>query len=164
MEQRGEMWNYPLVRFSNAEKTGVEKAHILDLYSNINPYYWKFVQFYSHIKWGKRWKTGVRFPAGSRLFSIRQHVQNCAGPHPASSTLDRGEWPASRTGRFTPRERTPGTHWIAGGVGPRVGLDAVTKRKKSFPLPGLEPTVMHFVAQRYATELSRLLVVTHVWI
>jgi hypothetical protein len=27
-------------------------------------------------------------------------------------------------GGFTPRERTPGTHWIGGWVGPRVGLDA----------------------------------------
>jgi hypothetical protein len=26
--------------------------------------------------------------------------------------------------RFTPGERTPGTHWIGGWVGPRAGLDA----------------------------------------
>jgi hypothetical protein len=31
-----------------------------------------------------------------------------------SSSLDRGEWIASHPGRFTPRERTPGTHWIGG--------------------------------------------------
>jgi hypothetical protein len=35
-----------------------------------------------------------------------------------------GEWPASRSGRFT-----PGTHWIGGWVGPRFGLDTVAKRK-----------------------------------
>jgi len=29
-----------------------------------------------------------------------------------SSTLDGSEWSASRSGRFTPRERAPGTHWI----------------------------------------------------
>jgi hypothetical protein len=30
---------------------------------------------------------------------------------------------------FTPRERTPGTHWTGGWVGPRASLDAETKRK-----------------------------------
>jgi len=30
--------------------------------------------------------------------------------------LDGGEWSASRPGRFTPKERTPGTHWIGGWV------------------------------------------------
>jgi hypothetical protein len=29
-----------------------------------------------------------------------------------TSTLDGGEWSASRLGRFTPREKAPGTHWI----------------------------------------------------
>jgi hypothetical protein len=34
--------------------------------------------------------------------------------HSLSSALDGGEWSASRPGRFTPRERAPGTHWIRG--------------------------------------------------
>jgi len=38
--------------------------------------------------------------------------------------LDGDEWSASRSGRFTPRERTPGTHCIGGCMGPRSGLDA----------------------------------------
>jgi len=46
-----------------------------------------------------------------------------------TSALDKGEWSASRPGRFTSRERAPGTHWIGGWVDPRAGLDAV---KKSF--------------------------------
>jgi hypothetical protein len=46
---------------------------------------------------------------------------------------DGGEWSASRLGRFTPRERAPGTHWIGGCVGPRVGQDTVTKRKIPSP-------------------------------
>jgi hypothetical protein len=37
-----------------------------------------------------------------------------------NSTLDGGEWSASRPCRFT-----PGTHWIGGLVVPRFGLDAV---------------------------------------
>jgi hypothetical protein len=30
------------------------------------------------------------------------------------SALDGSEWSASRPGRFTPRERDPGTQWIVG--------------------------------------------------
>jgi hypothetical protein len=36
----------------------------------------------------------------------------------------------SRHGRFTPKERAPGTHWIGGWVGPRAGLDKVEISKK----------------------------------
>jgi hypothetical protein len=32
---------------------------------------------------------------------------------------------------FYPGERTPGTHWIGGWVGPRAGLDAEAEGKKS---------------------------------
>jgi len=31
-----------------------------------------------------------------------------------TSALDGGEWSVSRSGRFTPSERTVGTHWIGG--------------------------------------------------
>jgi hypothetical protein len=37
-----------------------------------------------------------------------------------TSALDGGDWSASRPGRFTPRERAPGTHWIGGWVSPRA--------------------------------------------
>jgi hypothetical protein len=50
-----------------------------------------------------------------------------------TSALDGGEWSASRLGRFTLREIVPGTHWIGGWVGLRVGLDAVVKRKIPSP-------------------------------
>jgi len=36
--------------------------------------------------------------------------------------LHGGEWSASRLGRFTPRKRAPGTHWIGWCLGPRVSL------------------------------------------
>jgi hypothetical protein len=48
--------------------------------------------------------------------------------HSLTSALHEGEWSASRPGRFIPRERAPGTHWIGGCVGPRAVLDAVVKR------------------------------------
>jgi hypothetical protein len=37
-----------------------------------------------------------------------------------TSALDGGEWSASRPGRFTPREKAPGTQWTGGCVGPRA--------------------------------------------
>jgi hypothetical protein len=49
--------------------------------------------------------------------------------HSLTSTLDGGERSVSRPGRFTPRERAPGTHWIGSWLGPRAVLDAVVKRK-----------------------------------
>jgi hypothetical protein len=46
-------------------------------------------------------------------------------PRILTSPLDGDEWSSSRPGRFTPRERVPGNHWIGGWVGPRAGLDTV---------------------------------------
>jgi len=46
-----------------------------------------------------------------------------------TSALDLGEWSASRPGRFTPRERAPGTHWIGGWVGSGAGVDTMVKTK-----------------------------------
>jgi hypothetical protein len=45
-----------------------------------------------------------------------------------ASAIVGGDWSASRPGRFTPGERTPGTHWIGVWVDPRAGLDVVEKR------------------------------------
>jgi hypothetical protein len=51
----------------------------------------------------------------------------------SSSSLDGGEWSASRSGRFTFREGAPGTHWIGGLVGPSAGLESVVRRKIPSP-------------------------------
>jgi hypothetical protein len=53
------------------------------------------------------------------------------------SELVEGEWSPSRPDRFTPEERTPGTHWIGGWMGPRTGL-ADMEKLKFFPPPGLK--------------------------
>jgi hypothetical protein len=74
-----------------------------------------------------------------------------------TSALDRGEWSASRPGRFTSRKKAHGTHWIEGWEGFRAGLDAVVKKKNFQPLPGLETPIIQPVAQSYITELSQLL-------
>jgi hypothetical protein len=49
------------------------------------------------------------------------------------TALDEGKWSALRPGRFTPRERAPGTHSTGGWVGPRAVLDAVVRRKIPSP-------------------------------
>jgi hypothetical protein len=53
--------------------------------------------------------------------------------HSLTSALDGGEWSAARPGRFAPKERAHGTHWIGDWVGPRAVLDAVVKRKIPSP-------------------------------
>jgi hypothetical protein len=44
-----------------------------------------------------------------------------------ASALDRGEWLASHSCRFYPRERTPGSQWIGSCVDLRDGLETETR-------------------------------------
>jgi hypothetical protein len=71
--------------------------------------------------------------------------------HSLKSALDGGEWSASRPGRFTPRERAPGTHWIGGWEGPRAVLDAEVDRKIPSPRRESNPRtpIVQPAAQRY---------------
>jgi hypothetical protein len=68
-----------------------------------------------------------------------------------TSAPDGGEWSASHPGRFTPRERAPGTHLIGEWVSPRAVLDAVVERK--IPSPRRESysrtPIVQFVASSY---------------
>jgi hypothetical protein len=77
-----------------------------------------------------RWKNSIK---------IYRNVWRSGGTAPPflTSTLDGGEWSASRPASFTPVERAPGIHWIGGRVDPRAGLDDVEKRK-FLTVPGLE--------------------------
>jgi hypothetical protein len=58
---------------------------------------------------------------------------------------------SSLSGRFTPRERAPGTRLIGGSVGPSAGLDAVVKRKIPSPRRESNPRtpIVQPVAQCY---------------
>jgi hypothetical protein len=55
-----------------------------------------------------------------------------------TSALDGGEQSASRLGHFTSGETAPGTHWLGGWMGPRIGLDAVALRKIFCPYRELD--------------------------
>jgi hypothetical protein len=76
------------------------------------------------------------------------------------SALDGGKWSATRSDRFTAGERTPGTHWIGGWVGPRAGLEAVEKRKNLSPCRESNPGRP---ANNLVTELHRLLHIYDMW-
>jgi hypothetical protein len=72
-----------------------------------------------------------------------------------TSALDGCEWSASRSGRFNPRARAPGTDWIGGGggwVGPRAGLNTVSKIK--IPSPRRESKPDHPIVQRVASRYT----------
>jgi hypothetical protein len=71
--------------------------------------------------------------------------------HFLNSALDGGEWSASCRGRFTPRERYPGTHWIGDWVIPRAVLDMVMKGKIPNPRRESNPRtpIVKPVVQRY---------------
>jgi hypothetical protein len=53
---------------------------------------------------------------------MKAHGAVDAQTHVLTSALVGGECSASN-----PRERTPGTHWIGGWMGPRAGLDDMEK-------------------------------------
>jgi hypothetical protein len=71
-----------------------------------------------------------------------------------TSALDKGEWSASRPGRFITGERAPSTHCIGGWVGPRACLDA---GEKSLAPAGNRMPAVQPVASAIQIELSWLL-------
>jgi hypothetical protein len=74
--------------------------------------------------------------------------------HSLISALDGGEWSASFPGRFTSRERAPGTHSTGGWVHPRAVLDAMVKRK--IPSSRRESNPRTPIVQHVALSLYRL--------
>jgi hypothetical protein len=73
--------------------------------------------------------------------------------HSLTPALDGGKWSDSRSGRFIPREKVPGTHWTGVWVGPRAGLDAVVKRR--IPIPRRDsPPIIQPVSRDLIVSLS----------
>jgi hypothetical protein len=86
-------------------------------------------------------------------------------PRILTSTLDGGEWSASRPGRFTPREIAPNYPLDRRPGGPQSRSGRGSEDKNSQPLPGLEPPIIWPVAQRCINEVTRLLGTLHThWI
>jgi hypothetical protein len=108
---------------------------------------------------GKKVRLSLRFSWAPRHEGVLGEWRY-SSTHSLTSALYGGKWSALRPGRFTPRERAPGTHWIEGWVGPTVVLDAVVKRK--FPASAgnrnLESRSSSPQPSVIPTELSRLLV------
>jgi hypothetical protein len=74
-----------------------------------------------------------------------------------TSALDGGEWSTSRPSHITPQgknHRYPFDRRL-GGLQSQFGRG--DEEKNSQPLPGLEPPIIQPAAQRYTTELARLL-------
>jgi hypothetical protein len=77
-------------------------------------------------------------------------------PHALStSALDGGGQPYD-TACYTLKERAPVSHWIGDLVSPRVGLDAVNKRKIPCPCRDSNPGLPSRNLVTILTELSRL--------
>jgi hypothetical protein len=76
--------------------------------------------------------------------------------HSLTSALDGGEWSASHPGRFTPKEAAPDNPLDRLG-GPKSRSGHGGEEENSQTMPGLEHPIIQPVAQRYITELSRLL-------
>jgi hypothetical protein len=98
---------------------------------------------------------------------LQKWERRYSSTHSLISALDWGEWSASRPGRFTPRERAPGAHWIGGCVGPRAVLDAVVKREIPSPRRESNPrtTIVQPVAQRYTDwAITALYPCIYIWI
>jgi hypothetical protein len=77
--------------------------------------------------------------------------------HSLTSALDGGEWSASSPSRFTLQGKSP---WYP--LDKRLGRsqslsERGSKEKRSLPLPGLDPPIIQPVAQRYTTQLFRLI-------
>jgi hypothetical protein len=67
-----------------------------------------------------------------------------------TSALVGDEWSASRSGRFTPGERAPGTHWI-GGWGTPEPVWTTWRNESSCPhrYSNSDPSVVEPVVSRY---------------
>jgi hypothetical protein len=107
------------------------------------------------------WFSGYVKKKGKKAKAVPLHAMEALGGERRYSSysfstwaLDGGEWSASRPGRaFIPGERTSGTHYTGGWVGPRAGLDTeargkiiCTRRGSNPDRPIVQPIVKHYTA------------------
>jgi hypothetical protein len=85
---------------------------------------------------------------------IKNHTMKTYGG--MTSVLYGGEWSASCPDHFIPKERSPGTNWIGGWVGPRADLGAVENRKDLASTRNRIPAVQPYPIT-VPTESSQLL-------
>jgi hypothetical protein len=109
-----------------------------------------YVRSHEDVSCTQLWNTSRRRMCEWRWNTVEYHAF-------LTSTLDGGEWSASRSGRFTPGKRAPGTHWIGSRVDFRAGLYSVAKRK--IPTPCRESNSARPARSLVTmlTELSRLI-------
>jgi hypothetical protein len=71
-------------------------------------------------------------------------VSGCGGiaPHFSTSTVDEGDWSASRFGRFTPQEKSPRYPLDRRLGGPRSRTGSYGEEKNLLPLLGIEPRLL----------------------
>jgi hypothetical protein len=79
---------------------------------------------YILMAWCSVKSTGTTLPLP---LSRHEHVWRNGSIAPRIINLDGCEWSGSRPDRFTSGKGILCTHWIGSWVGPRAGLDAVTK-------------------------------------
>jgi len=70
-----------------------------------------------------------------------------------TSSLDGGHWLDSRAGRFNPKERAPGTHWVRSWVASEA-IWSLWRRNNNLGFAGSWTTIPHLII--ILTELSRL--------
>jgi hypothetical protein len=82
--------------------------------STFNNYSYTCTVSYSFLSFICRRRYHNRRKVSESLCTVPWRRMGSEGIAPPflTSTLDEGEWSASRTGRFIPEENIPGTHWI----------------------------------------------------
>jgi hypothetical protein len=137
-----------LMKFSVTQRRGYQQQqqNVLSIISHINQLLW-FVKVKLSL-------CLTKHRAKRRIGQWRY-----SSTHSFTSALEGVKWSVSRPGRFIPRERAPGTHWVGGWVVPRAVLDAAVKRKIPSPRWESNPRtpIIQPVAQRYTDWAIRAL-------
>jgi hypothetical protein len=81
-----------------------------------------------------------------------------------TSALDEGKWSASRPGRFTRIERTPGTHWIGGWrLGGLQSWSGRCAEENNLALAGIQPVASYLanICENTSTKALQFTMILH---